>query len=207
MGLSLVGMGLLGGVLAAQVWFDQQRAGGVTKGEEAGPVRPFALITRNAGSLTTVESSNSPWAIHIQRMDDALARKDVGGAEMEWHSAYVEAISSRGWEGLIEVGNAYLRTGELAKGRLPAEAEARRLYLAGLFRARNQDSLGGVLQATEAFAALGDREVAAHGIRIAEDLAERQDTPGAGTQVRAFAARLSFSRSEGNTAAPGPFPF
>jgi len=110
------------------------------------------------------------WAVPLRTLDEALARKDVSTAVRASHDAYGVALGSRRWEGLIEVGDAELRVGEIARSRKASEARARELYLAALFRARHQGSLDGVLRAGEAFAALGDREVAEQCFRIAEGL-------------------------------------
>lgn len=134
--------------------------------------------------------AEAPWAGDLEAVRDALARGDVSAAERAWFKAYVEARQSRRWEGLVQVADAYLRIGELSGSRPAARAKAREIYLAALFRARQQDALNGVLEATEAFAALGDREVAEHGLRIAEGLAARVADPDARARVETFAIRL-----------------
>jgi len=63
--------------------------------------------------------------------------------------------------------------------------------LEALFRARSQGSLDGVLRAGEAFAALGDHEVASQAIRIAEGLAAEGNDPYAFSRVRSLSERLS----------------
>ncbi len=70
------------------------------------------------------------------------------------------------------MGDAYLRIAGTAEGRKTAEAKARRIYLAALFRARQQRSVQGMLRTAEAFAALGDREVTEQCLILAERLAE-----------------------------------
>ena len=69
--------------------------------------------------------------------------------------------------------------------RQPWEADARQAYLGALFRARAEASLDGVLRATEAFATLGDRDVAEEGLRIAESVALRTGTAEARDRVLA----------------------
>ena len=135
--------------------------------------------------------TGTPWAAHIQRMDGALARKDVGAAEQAWHAAYLAALASRRWEGRAAVGDAYLRIGQVAGARKTAEAKARTSYLAALFYARQQGSLEGVLRVAEAFAALGDREVAEGCLRMADALAADARDPQARDRVRAYRERLA----------------
>ncbi len=133
----------------------------------------------------------APWTTHVQKVDEALAERDASAAAQAWHEAYMNALGSRRWEGMIEVGDAYLRVGQLSASRQAVEAKARHLYLAALFRARAQDSLDGILRAAEAFADLGDREVATQCIRIADDLSARDRDPQARERVRAFTDRLT----------------
>lgn len=129
------------------------------------------------------------WQVRLERVDAALARKDIAGAEMLWGEAYVVAISSRRWEGMVAAGNTYRRLGELGGFRNIAEAKAREAYLAALFRARNHGSLEGVLSAAEGFAELGDQEVVEQCIRVARSVAARSWNPRAAERVRAFAER------------------
>lgn len=133
----------------------------------------------------------TPWAVHLQVMDDALKTKSISAAARAWREAYGSALGSRDWQGMIEVGEASLRIGQVAGTRQAAEAKARDAYLTALFRARQQGSLAGVLRAAEAFAALGDREVVEQSLRIADSLAARDPDPVARERVRAFAAQLA----------------
>lgn len=133
----------------------------------------------------------TPWSVHIRHMDDALAKKNVSAAERAWHQAYLAALGSRGWEGMLEVGDAYLRIGKVVGSPKIAEAKARRAYLSSLFRARQQRSLDGVLRVAEGFDRLGDQEVVTQCVRIAEGLAEQARDPRAQDRVRAFRERLA----------------
>jgi hypothetical protein len=103
---------------------------------------------------------------------------------------------------MLDVGDAYLRIGEVAKGREPAKAKARSLYMAALLRARSQGSLDGVLRAGEAFAALGDHGVASQAIRIAEALAAEGNDPYASARVRSIKERLTTRTIAGKGATP-----
>lgn len=157
--------------------------------------------TEQATAALTV-SGDAPWASHARRVGEALALKDVGAAERAWHEAYRAAISARRWDGFAAVGDAYLRIGEVVGTRLIPEAKARQLYLAALFRAREQGSLDGVLRSAEAFAALGDREIAGQGLRIAEGLAASERDPQTRARVRALADRLAPQSLGARSSAP-----
>jgi hypothetical protein len=137
-------------------------------------------------------------------MDEALARKDSGAAEVAWHDAYVAALISQRWEGLITVGDALLRIGT-AKGREASETKARSIYLDALFRARQQRSLEGVLRSAEAFAVLSDWEVVRQCLRIAEGLAVQARDAQARARVQAFRERLAAMVLEAKS--PGIDPF
>lgn len=135
--------------------------------------------------------ADGPWTIHIRHLDRALAERNVSAAARAWHDAYLEALGSRQrWDGMVEVGDAYLRVGEAAKGRKAAEPTARRLYLAALYRARRLGSVHGVLRTAEAFGALGDREVVEQCLHIAGQLAVQTRDPQARERVEAFRGRL-----------------
>lgn len=171
LGLAVIGLGLLEVLLTEQTQFLGPRATVVNQ-------TPLPNSSSEAGSA-------APWKSHLLQVETSLIRGDVGAAERAWHDAYRTAFGSRRWDGLVEVGDAYLLIGEAAKGREVAEARARMLYLSALFRARQQGSLEGVLRTSEAFRALGDREVVEQGLRIAERLAAQ--TGGAETLERMHA--------------------
>lgn len=133
----------------------------------------------------------APWAIHLHLMDDALKTKHLSAARRVWHDAYLSALGSRQWAGMIEVGDAYLRIGEAAGTRRAAEATARQAYLIALLWARQQGAIDGALRTAEAFAVLGDRDAVEQCLRVAEQLAARHSNPDARERVRAFAADLS----------------
>ena len=133
----------------------------------------------------------TPWLVHIWQVDAALAKHDVSAAERAWHDAYGAALGSRRWEGMVQVGDAALRIGELAGSRKASEARARWTYRAALFRARQEGSVDGVLRVAEAFSALGDREVVAQCLRTAERLAARRRNGQAHDQVPTFNGRTA----------------
>jgi hypothetical protein len=143
-------------------------------------------VARGGASATKADMpSTSP----LREMDRAIARGDVASALTARHEAQRAAIASRRWEGFLAAGDATIRLGEATRNRSAAEPEARRLYLSALFRARGQQSLDGVLLATEAFARLGDRDVVDKGLRMARDLAGSD--PEAQARVRLFEDRSS----------------
>lgn len=174
-GLAVVGLGLLEVMLTEQIRF-------------LGPRATVATQTPAPNSSSEAVSA-APWKSRLLQVEAALTRGDVGAAERAWHDAYGTAFGSRRWDGLVEVGDAYLLIGEAAKGRQVAGARARMLYLAALFRARQQGSLEGVLRTTEAFHALGDHEVVEQGLRIAERLAAQTGGAEALERVHAFKER------------------
>jgi len=132
---------------------------------------------------------DTSWVSSHHEMDQAIARGDVMAAAAARREAYRAAIAGRTWEGFLAAGDAVLRLGDATQNRGAAEPDARRLYLAALFRARSQDSLDGVLQATEAFARLGDPDVVTRGLSIAVDLAGSD--PAAQARVRGVVDRSS----------------
>ena len=129
------------------------------------------------------------WKARLQRVDDALARNDLAGAEMLWCEAYAAALKSRHWEGLVAVGDAYRRLGARAGFHKTSDAKARETYLAALFRARSQESLEGVLRAAQGFADLGGHDIVEQCIRVARGVAARSRDPRAEDRVRIFAER------------------
>lgn len=157
----------------------------------AGAVFLGVLATGQSSAGDAETAGDGPWTAHIQRLDRALAVKNVSDAEGAWHDAYLAALASRRWEGMVEVGDAALRIGETAKGRKAVEPKARSMYLSALFRARRQNSLDGVLRTGEAFAALGDYQVAEQCAHIAEQLTDRTQTSHGRERVTAFRDRLN----------------
>jgi hypothetical protein len=113
------------------------------------------------------------WTAHVASVDQALARHDVSAAVAAWQDAYGAALASRGWEGMIEVGDAFLRIGAEAGSPRGARPNARQAYLNALIRAHRDGSAAGMRRTAEAFAALGDQPVAAQCFRVADQLAAR----------------------------------
>jgi len=181
LGLYLAALGFLGKLAAELAELDYRRA-----------------VMAVQGAPAERDADAAPWNRYLWRAEEALTHGNRSAAELALHAAYAAALRSPRWDGLVDVGTAYLRIGEAAPTRKPSEARARQLYLAALFRARQQDSLDGVLRATEAFAALGDREVVEQGLRVAEAMAARPPDPEGRERVRAAAERLA-ARPVGQT--------
>lgn len=107
----------------------------------------------------SADADRGDWVARIADMDRALARGETTAATAAWREAYVAAHVSRGWPGMIAVGDAAVRAGR-ATGTLDVfEPRARRAYRTALLRAHRQASREGVLAAGEAFGRLGDRDV------------------------------------------------
>jgi hypothetical protein len=126
---------------------------------------------------------HQPWDEYLQSMQDALAAGDARAADWALKQAHWAALGSRRWEGMIEVGDAARRAGSVTA--------ARTAYLTAAYRARRLGSLDGVLSCAEAFAALGDRDVAEQWLGVARDLARPNESALA--RVRAVAESLTGS--------------
>jgi hypothetical protein len=140
------------------------------------------------------------WTGRLRSVDRALADGNVMAAETAWQEARRHALRSRGWEAMLDLGDASRRIGQ--RGGFPgsAEAKARTAYLTALFRARDRGSLDGALRAAEAFTSLGDWEVAALCARVADGLAGSAQDAQAHQHHRAFKER--WGRELGGAAGP-----
>lgn len=172
---------------------------------------PVVVVALVVASLVAVGHGRSgmrmgrpdaiPWTEHVAKVDAALAAGSVPAAVRAWHDAHATALASGSWEAMLESGHASLRIGRAA-GTRGAQARARHAYLLALFRARNQQSVDGVLQAADAFAQLGDDEPVAYGLEIARGLLSRQPDPGAEARLRAARAQLVARRLQVNRREP-----
>lgn len=135
----------------------------------------LALAAVEARVAHTRVVGAAPWAADLKAVDESLARRDVGAAGRALAGAYHTALGSRRWEGMAETGDAAVRVGVVSGERQAAAEKARRSYLVALVRAHHERSLDGVLHAAQGFAGLGDREVAAHCLAIADRLAVTAD--------------------------------
>lgn len=141
--------------------------------------------------MTMAIDTPGPWTEHVRAMDQALAEMNATAAVRAWRNAYAAALGMPGWRGLVEVATASLRIGAIPGFGKASEARARETYWTALFRARQQGSLNGVLDAAEAFGALGDRPMVEQCIRVAENLATLNGDARGGERIRALAADLA----------------
>jgi hypothetical protein len=110
-----------------------------------------------------------PWTKRLTLIEEALAAGTISRAFFEWQEAHAEAFRSGRWEALLAVGEAAARIDE-AIGTVGLGADARRLYLAALVRAREAHSALGVRRIAAAFSKLGEHELAERAYRVAQDL-------------------------------------
>lgn len=159
----------------------------------------LALVSVAAGGHATAGTApGDRWAPAIEQADAALARKEYTAALRSANEAYARALGATRWDGMISVGDLYRRMGAATGLRASFDAKAREAYRTALFRARQQASVDGVLRATEGYAALGDEETVALGLRVAERLAAGDAETLAA--VRVLRARLG----DPSLAARGP---
>jgi hypothetical protein len=161
-------------------------------------VEPQAELPVSGGQTPSANST----AERITAIGEAVQRGDLATARAAWHDAYRALRRTRDWQGMAALGDTAQGIAGASGARPPWEADARQAYLGALFRARAQASLDGVLRATEAFATLGDRDVAEEGLRIAESVALRTGTAEARDRVLAHRAR--FEGRDGTFRADGP---
>jgi len=145
-------------------------------------------LTTPRGDVTRPESPRTvayatPLARRLGAIDEALGRRDVGGAIREWRDVYGVALGARRWEAMVTLGDAALRI-DGAAGRPVGRptgfrAEARQAYLRALFLARSAGSAEGVERVALAFATLGDTEMAARArtIVVSHEPRERAVAP------------------------------
>ena len=162
-----------------------------------------ALTAAGAAAFLDHRSSGAPieptmtWEQHVERVDAALASHDLRTAREVVRDAYAAAVTSRRWEPLLHVGDAQRRVEQASGFATLGKASARANYLFALFRARDQRSLDGVLQAAEAFSRLGDGSVVRQALVVARDLAGRDPVAHARVDIAAekLGARLASAAS------------
>ena len=140
----------------------------------------FLLLLGGLSALPLIpevsaDADRGDWAARIAGMDRALALGDTAAASAAWREAYVAAHVSRGWPGMLAVGDAALRAGRATGASDVFEPRARRAYRTALLRAHRQASHDGVLAAGEAFGRLGDRDAERQAKSEAADLAIRAE--------------------------------
>jgi hypothetical protein len=141
-------------------------------------------------------SPEATWRKSLQGMEYALDVGDVRGATRAWEEAYRAAMAARTPEGMLEVGRAALRRGDAAGDHQMAVSQARRIFLAALFQARERRDSVGIAHAGVAFASLGDHELADRAFAVAAALAGRdRDVVGqdrvAALRTHSYPARRS----------------
>jgi hypothetical protein len=141
-----------------------------------------------AGNVAALATPDNPWTPAIQQVDTALARKEYSVALRAANDAYMLALATTRWDGMIHAGDLYRRIGEATGLRRSFESKAREAYQKAFFRARQQASVEGILRATEGYAALGDTQMVGLGLRVAERLAAGDLEAQA--DIRTFRARL-----------------
>jgi hypothetical protein len=129
------------------------------------------------------------WRDALQHAEAALAGGDVREAQQSCQEAHRAVMGARSPEGMLDVGEACLRIGAAASDRWAAVAQARRIYLVALFQARERGDSEAVARAGEAFATLGDREVADRAFELAMALATQSRDAAARDHVAALRAR------------------
>jgi hypothetical protein len=144
---------------------------------------------------TALGPQDAPWALHLRAADDALAGGNVRAAEQAMHAAYLEAIVSQRWEGMVDVGEAYHRLGDVGGSREGSRAKVLRSYAGAVVTARRQGSIEGLLRAAEAYAASGYREAALRIISLAEYMAARGHERNALSPLPVFRERVAPSSS------------
>ena len=153
----------------------------------------LVTIGPSAVSQALARDPEPSWRAALESLDSALAAGNVDAALPLWQAAYRSARASRDWRPLLLVGEASLRIGIGTGKRGASESAARTCYLIALFRARTQESLEGILEITEAFAALGDRDVAGYGLGIAAKIAQRRNDAMSYERLDATRRRLAAS--------------
>jgi hypothetical protein len=159
----------------------------------------YVVVVLSLGALAVAGNErtrlpDTAWREPLQRIDTAVAGGDARGAMQAWEMAYRAAMRARTPEGMLEVGRAALRIGEAAGDRQTAVAQARRIFLEALFQARERRDPSGVARAGEAFASLGDREVAGRAFEVAMALAVQNRDAETHERVAVLRTRLNSPR-------------
>jgi hypothetical protein len=140
----------------------------------------------------------------LTRVDEALAVKDIAAAVRAWRDTRAAALGRRGWKSMVALGDAYLRIGDGAEFRRGFTAGARETYLTALSRARDEQSIEGVLRTAQAFAALGDVDVVGYCLQVASRMAARDPDPRAREVVAEVANRLRQPVDTAGIVGPAP---
>ena len=142
----------------------------------------------SAGRAPAVEA---PWEPALRSLEAALEQGNAGSANRAWQEGYAAAVASGRWEGYVAMGDAIRRIANVTGSRSLGEARSRSLYLAALFRARQQGLVAGVLRTAQAFADLGDGEVVEQCLVVARALAARVGDREAEARIQALAGQVA----------------
>ncbi len=130
-----------------------------------GGLAPNGSSTANLDRPVSDDRPEPALPQRLAAMDAALGRMDLSQARHEWREAYGLALRGRRWDAMAAVGDAAVRADALARGPLGHstgfQPEARQAYLRALIQAQREGSPEGVTRIADAFAALGDSDVAA----------------------------------------------
>jgi len=111
------------------------------------------------------------WRAHLGIVEKELQQGRIDVAVRAWHDAYGAALASRGWDGMIAAGDAFMAIGRASGSVRGARMNAREAYLTAFIRARRDRSVDGVLRSAEAFRQLGDQAVVEQCLHVAGELA------------------------------------
>ena len=193
---SLLGLGILGGILLDRIQAQQERQAVLGPYQSALAQRNRMLMKLELEAAGRHPAFAAQWAATVAHVDDALQAGDPGAAVAAWRDAYREAVKSGRWDAMADVGDAALRIGEVREFRETPQAAARKSYLTALFRARAAGSLDGILRVADGFTALGDESVVRECLRVA-DAVVGTDTDGRRRLVGYTARRATLTEVYG----------
>jgi hypothetical protein len=133
----------------------------------------LAAGTMGLASEPSVQDPDACWREALRRAETAFASGDAREAERAWEESYRAAMRPGAPEGMLALGHAYLRIGVAVRDPQAAVARARQIFLQVFVQARERRDAKVVADAGEAFASLGDREVADRIFAVAMELAVR----------------------------------
>jgi len=127
----------------------------------AGLLLAGLMTGASVATAETTRAHEAGWREPLGRAEAALADGEARRAEQAWEEAHRAAMRpAMPPSGLVNVGRAYLRIGQAAHDRQTAVSRARQLFLRAMFRARDRRDVDGLTAASQAFASLGDCEMA-----------------------------------------------
>jgi hypothetical protein len=147
-------------------------------------------VTGNHASRATTAG----WREPLQTAEVALAGGNSRAAHEAWEQAYRTAMHARATDGLLAVGDVYLRIGPAVRDRSTAVASTRRIFLTALFQARERRDADAVAAAATAFASLGDGEIADRGFEIAMAVATERGDAAARDRIAALHREIPGAR-------------